>query len=366
MASSLMRVALDTSALYTTQAGIARYIRGLLRGLDRLGQPDLMVSPLAWPVENFHYQQPVRALKTFYREIIWANLAVPRLLYRNGIQVWHSTGTPLLLARPPIRNVITLHDLAVLTHPERFRPWHRYSTTQRLKSLKRAQRIICVSQFTANEAMRRLGLAPAIMEVVHNGCDFHPAEPPPAEASPAANLPDRFFLFVGSLEPGKNLALLEEAYRLAGKEQPQLPDLVILGARWPGVAKEQAPPKGWHYLGRQSDAVLVYLYRRAVGLVFPSKYEGFGLPVAEAMALGCPVICSRVASLPEVAGEASLYASLDAESYLEAMRSLSQNSALRDLLIQKGIEQARKFSWTKCAEATAEVYRQALHAREDH
>jgi glycosyltransferase involved in cell wall biosynthesis len=129
------------------------------------------------------------------------------------------------------------------------------------------------------------------------------------------------------------------------------------------VPGEGAPPPGWHYLGHLPDAELVWLYRRAVSLVFPSKYEGFGLPLLEAMMLGCPVICSAVASLPEVGGDAVRYADLTAESYCSQMAELSGDAAARRQLAVVGAVRARRFTWERCARETAEVYRLATKAQ---
>jgi alpha-1,3-rhamnosyl/mannosyltransferase len=356
----MIQVAIDTNALYVTQAGIARYIDGLVKGLHGIAAPDVALSKIAWAVTNFQYRQPQRAIKTFYRELVWAKFHAPRELKKNGIQILHSPAGPLI--RPPrgIKEVVTLHDLAILRQPERFRPWQRTSSRLRLQSLHRADRVICISRFTADEATKLLGLPASKLTVIHNGCDFHPDETPPPETRPEFNVPAEFFLFVGSLEPGKNLALLKETYALAKAQQRTLPPLLIVGARWEGVGSEGAPPKDWHYLGRQSDAVLVYLYRRATALVFPSKYEGFGLPVVEAMALGCAVICSPVASLPEVGGDAALFTDMTPGAYLQAMLRLSHETGLRDELIGKGFLQAAKFSWEKCAGEVLDTYRSAL------
>ena len=333
-----MRVALDTNGLYTTQAGVARYLRGLTRGFQQLDAPDAHIHPLAWEVENFAYQQPQRALKTFYREILWARFVAPRRMAQMEASLLHSTAGVFVAPPRAVGHVVTLCDLALWRFPERFRPWQRWSVKNRSGRILRANRVICISRFTADEAVQVLGLAAAQIEVIHPGCDFHPDEPSPAEQPPGVKLPAEFFLFVGSLEPGKNLSLLKAAYQLAEAQSRALPPLVIVGARWAGVTTEGVPPENWIYLGRQPDAVLVHLYRRAVALVFPSKYEGFGLPVAEAMALGCPVICSPVASLPEVAGDAAHFAVLSSGAYLEAMLRLGRDPNWRKELIQSRID----------------------------
>lgn len=349
----MLRVAIDTNGLYTTRAGVARYIRGLLTGLRTLPQVEIVEH--AWEVENFEYRQPRRSWRTFYREVIWANFVGPGLLRSSGAQVYHATFGLYHRRLKEMPCVVTLHDLAVLRHPERFRRWHLSSSKRQLARLASADKIICISQFTADEAMALLGLSASKLEVIYNGCDFS-ADPAPLEQRPTFIVPDEFFLFVGSLEPGKNLSLLKQTYELAKSHGVTLPPLLIVGARWSGVAGEGAPPSGWHYLGHQPDDVLVYLYRRALALVFPSKYEGFGLPVAEAMTLGCPVICSRVASLPEVGGVAPRYADMTTSAYLEAFHDLLGSSDVRQVCIREGRERSARFDWNRCARETFEVY----------
>lgn len=349
-----LRVALDTNPLFVTQAGTARYVKGLLRGFRELARPDLTVQELAWPVENLSYRQPGRALRTAYRELVWANVVAPWRLRAWRPDVLHQThGVDL---HPPrgTRRVTTLYDLALLRHPERFRRWHAAAGARRLARLRHQDAILCISRFTADEALALLPVRAAQLEVIPCGCDFDDASP---ESPPVGDVPSEFLLFVGSLEPGKNLDLLVQAYQLAADAGAPLPPLVVVGGRWQGVGRERRPPASWTYLGHQTDAALVHLYRRAIALVFPSRYEGFGLPVVEAMALGCPVICSRVASLPEVGGDAAWYADPTPAAYADAMRTLAGNAALRAERIVAGRAQAARFTWAAAAGATAEVYR---------
>ena len=352
----MTRLGIDTNALYNTQAGSARYVRGLLTGLEQVAPADLEVQEVAWPVANFGFRQPKRGLRTIYRECFWAPWIAPRQLRLERIETFHSTATVLVQPPAAIRHVATLHDLAMLRHPERFRAWHLRSARRSLRRLAGVDRVICISQFTADEAMSLLNLPARQLVVVHNGCDFQAGALPAETVPPGSPLPDEFFLFVGSLEPGKNLSLLRAAYQLAREQGHALPGLVVVGVRFEGLATEGDAPRDWHYLGRIPDSALVHLYRRSLALLFPSKYEGFGLPVAEAMTLGCPVICSRVASIPEVAGEAALYADATPEAYLAAMRQLLGDASLRPDLRELGQRQAARFSWSRCARETLEVY----------
>lgn len=214
--------------------------------------------------------------------------------------------------------------------------------------MKAADRVICISRFTADEAMQLLAIPAGKLEVVHLAPTLA------AQEEPVPGLPDEFYLFVGSLEPGKNLAFLNALWREAGDA---LPPLVIVGARWAGVAGEGAPPANWIYLGHQSDAALLGLYRRAQALLFPSLYEGFGLPVLEAMAAGCPVIGARRASVPEVAGDAACLVELATGRWREAMAGVTREA---DAWREKGRARAREFSWEKCARETVAVYRTVL------
>lgn len=358
----MLNVAIDTNALYTSQGGTARYIRGLLKGLQAAGDPSVRIHDIAWRVPNTGYTQPWRTLRTFYRDIVWPAVIRPVHLRRLSANLLHSIVPGAIPCGRGLRTVTTLHDLALCRNPGRFRPWHRWQGRRNLENIGRSDRIICVSRFTADEAMKLLSLPASKLQVVYHGVDLPDMDLSPIETEQLDRVPGDFFLFVGALEPGKNLDLLCQAYQLAADNRQMLPPLVIVGSRWKGVKEEGPPPADWIYLGQQPDALLVQLYRKARALVFPSQYEGFGLPVLEAMALGCPVICSPVASLPEVGGEAVCYASPDPPAYVHAMRSLLRDEALRSRLQAAGLAQARKFSWTTCARQTLEVYKACLKA----
>ncbi|MGC1479942.1 MAG: glycosyltransferase family 1 protein [Chthoniobacterales bacterium] len=353
-----MKVALDTSPLYTTRAGVARYVRDLCRELNAIDSSVVDAIPIGWPVENFEYVQPKRAIKTAYRELIWSAIVAPREIDKLSPDLLHHTYARVIRNSKRSRpEVLTIHDVAILRDPYRFRRWHRTTGRRLLEQAKSADRIICISQFTADEVMSLLGIAASQIEVVHNGGSL---DSPPSAVSLPFTPPEEYFIFVGSLEPGKNLRLLQQAYLLAECSGIQLPPLLIVGVRWKGVKRENPLRNKWHYLGYQPDSQMFQLLAKAIALVFPTKYEGFGIPILEAQSIGTPVICSPIASLPEVAGRAAFYAEQTPESYLQAMVEMSRNTAHRTSLIEAGIANARRFTWSRCAEQTLAVYRDTL------
>lgn len=349
-------VTIDTNCRHVTRAGTTRYVDGLISAMRVV--PDINLHEISWKVDNLEYNQPARAIKTLYRERFWAPYIARRQLDQRNTDVFHSPAGYLI--DPPVNAgyVTTLHDLAIVRHPERYRLWQRKTGLSRLRKICEAQHIITVSKFTADEAMEIMGVSAECLHPIHHGCDFQPDS---EEAAPQGfSVPSDFFLFVGSLEPGKNLSLLRQVYALAERSGISLPPLVVVGARWEGVEHEGEWPAGWIGAGRIPDTELVFLYRRASALLFPSKYEGFGLPLIEAMTLGCPVVCSPVASIPEIVEDAAMQISLTPEAYLSNANDLLKKPALRSDLIARGHERAKAFSWEKCARETIEVYKLAM------
>ena len=320
-----MNVGVDVSALVQTGAGTARHVRGLLGALE--GRPGLDIRRLT-------YGGPGRAA-TVVRDAAWYPFGIAHAA--RGLDVLHCpTMRVPVKARPAV--VATVHDVAVLRTPEAFPRWHRHTGRLALRqAVRTADAIVAVSAFTRAELGATLGVPLDRVRVVENGVD-----PVFGVDGPAAD--GDYVLAVGTLEPRKNLARAVEAARLAGV------GLRVVGAAgWGGV-----DVKGW--VGRVDDDELAALYRGARCLVFPSLYEGFGIPILEAMACGTPVVTSQGGATEEIAGGAAILVDpLDVEAIAEG---ISQAGARRRELVSLGLERAAHFTWSRAADVLESLWRE--------
>ena len=321
-----MRVGLDVSPLAQTRAGTARYLRALQLHLE-----EVELVPLAFPGAG-------RAA-ALLRDSVWYPALLPLQARRLDMLHCPTFRGPL---RASVPLVVTVHDLAVLRHPETFNRWTRvYSRRAVPRVARAAERVIAVSQFTADEVVELLGVDRARIRVIPNGIEaaFTP-EGPAGDGN--------YVLAVATLEPRKNLLRLAEATGRLGLE------LRVVGARgWGNVHL----PAGVRTLGFVPDEELARLYRGASCLAYPSLYEGFGIPILEAMACGTPVVTGRGGATEETAGGAAvLVEPLDAASIAAG---IEEALARRDQLRALGLDRARQFSWAESARATVDVYREA-------
>jgi glycosyltransferase involved in cell wall biosynthesis len=271
------------------------------------------------------------------------------------------------------RSVVTLHDLAFMLYPQTHTAASRTYYAASGESVRRAERVIAVSQRTASDAVRLLGVDPARMRVVPEAAA--PAFGPRPEAdldALSARLglelaPRRYGLFVGTLEPRKNVPLLLDAFGLVRREMDV--QLVVVGARgWLdepifAARARSGLESAAHFVGVLGEDDLAVLYSHAGVFVLPSLYEGFGLPVLEAMACGAPVVCSNAGPLPEVAADAAVLLPPDnGVAWADAMLSVLADPRRSADLRQRGFARAASFSWERAALATRDVYREALLA----
>ena len=327
-----MRVGVDVAPLVLDNAGTARYVRGLVEGLNR--RDDLQVKRLAWGGGG-------RATAAV-RDVAWYPLVLP--LQARRLDVLHCTTyrAPLRAGLPV---VVTVHDLAVMRYPELFTAWTRaYARTLLLPVLRGATRVLAVSEFTKREVAELAGVAPERIAVAYNAASAEVFRPD----GPSAD--GDYVLAVGTLEPRKNLVRLVDATGRLGLE------LRVAGSRGWGVVEVGAPHVRW--LGRPDDAELAALLRGALCLAYPSLYEGFGIPVLEAMLCGTPVVTSAASAMEEVAaGAAELVDPRDPASIAAGIeRAVARRAALR----ASGLERARRFSWDVTAAAATAAYLEAL------
>jgi alpha-1,3-rhamnosyl/mannosyltransferase len=277
---------------------------------------------------------------------------------------------PVRCGRP---TVTTVHDLSVLLHPE----WHppdraRWYERAFAAGVRQTVRFIAASEFTKQEMVRHLGLSPDRIDVTYQAP--RPAFQPPTDDAVRAtlaayDLSPRFFLFVGTLEPRKNVAGLLESYAALPAAVRAAHPLVLAGGwgwRTDALAAQldASPCRGEvRLIGYADDASLAALYAACTALVWPTWYEGFGLPPLEALACGAPVVVSNVASLPEVVGDAGvLLDPQDTAGWTTAMRRLAEDDAWRQMWRHRGPARAAEFSWRRCATQTLACYEAALAA----
>ncbi|HEX4745795.1 MAG TPA: glycosyltransferase family 1 protein [Gaiellaceae bacterium] len=318
-----MRVGVDTSPLVQTRAGTARHVRGLVSALrDR---PGLELELLSFGGSG-------RA-SSVTRDALWYPIALGRKA--RTLDVLHcTTFRGPTGARVP--TVLTVHDLAILRAPEAFPRWHRlYGRAGLRRVLRAADAIVSVSAFSRDEVVALADVPAERIRVVPHGVD-------PVFTPDGPRADGEYVLAVATLEPRKNLRRAVEAARETGLE------LRVVGARgWGGVEVE-----GW--VGEIPDTELATLYRGAVCVLYPSLYEGFGLPVLEAMACGTPVVTSVDTAMDEVAGGAVVL--VDPLDVSAIAAGIGEALRRRDELVAAGIERARGFTWTRAADAVVELW----------
>ena len=333
-AMAVLRVGVDVSALALTRAGTARHIRSLLAALA------------AQEVELRRYGLggSSRALVPV-RDVGWYLATLPARARLDGVDVLHCP-THRAPVRTPVPLVVTFHDLAVLRHPETFNAWTRtYSRLALPRVVKAARRVIVVSEFTRRELLDVLDVPVEKVRVIPNAV----GEPFRPQGDAAGG---EYVLAVSTLEPRKNLPRLLDAFRRARLNGLQL---VVAGA--PGWGGVRVAGDGVRWLGEVGDEELARLYRGASCVAYVSLYEGFGLPVLEAMACGAPVVASRTDAAKEVAGDAAVLVDpLDPDAIAAGLAEAVER---RDELRERGLERAAAFSWVDAARATVEVYREA-------
>jgi glycosyltransferase involved in cell wall biosynthesis len=362
------------------QAGVHQYAKRLLQSLSGFEDlSDLRLTALVSPaarnqvaVANYPVRLASRTTEQPFSRIFVEQVETPRMLRELRADLYHGLGFVAPL-RAPCPTIVTVHDLSFVTQPRAHKWFNRtYLSLATARSCRRAARVIAVSVWTKRDVERRFSVAADKIDAIPHGVDHEHFKPlPPAEIAAFRaqhGIGDHAIFFLGSLEPRKNLPALIEAFSILDSRFSILDFQLFIGGS-----------PGWKYddifkriqslglgdrvklLGRVSDEELPKWYGACAVFAYPSLYEGFGLPVLEAMACGAPVVTSNVTSLPEVVGDAGIMIEpTDAKALADALSRVLNDDALHATMRSKGIARAAQFTWRRTAEMTIESYRRVI------
>lgn len=354
------------------RAGIHHYIAQVLQNLpadDRLSYVIFSDYEGQWPREDFRKVLPPWHTESPLQRILWEQIVWPFEARKYGLDLLHSMAfvTPVWQPRP---TMLTVYDLSFIHFPDRFPPLKRfYLQSQTRRSCRHARRVVTISESGRQDVHRYFDVPLEQIDVVQPGVDetFRPCQREEIDKfRERLQLPDQFLLHVGTLQPRKNIPILIDA--LARLDRPELP-LVLVGG------------KGWQYTeiferiaalgmnkqvrltGYVPDEELPMWYNAASALLFPSVYEGFGLPIVQAMACGTPVIAADTSSIPEAAGDAALlFAPGDLETLVGHLSLVLDNEEQSATMRERGLAHSSQFTWKRAGEKMASSFLSALEA----
>lgn len=343
----VLRLAVDARTAVEDTRGIGRYLRAILRRIAPLD--DVELTLVVGGLSRWGMRSALEHAIGSHR--FYISSRVPR-----GVDVmWHPANGLFFGSKAPA--VATIHDAVPFRYPQSDRKHRRRDQEPFLRSVQKAKHLITVSNFGADEIHAVFGVPRERISVIYHGVATSFT---PVEAHPPAPLREAdYFLFVGDpiAEPRKNFDVLYEAYELAWPSHDG-PAIAVAGARAPQLAGVVHAGLFTDDLDSENNVALRNLYCAALAVVVPSYHETFGMPMLEAMACGTPVVASAASSLPEIAGDAALFAPpRDAEAWSRALRRIATDGDLRAGLITKGIERARTFHWNRSAQQHLEVFR---------
>ena len=368
------RIGVDARQLSTQVAGIGRYNAEVLSRLVEMGHEWFLYShrPLtlgSWDRPNVHVR--TAGISHTYLRMLWSQTVMPWWASQDGLDLFWSPLHRLPLIMPPgLARVVTIHDLVWRHAGQTMRPLNRWlDETLMPHAVRASDRVVAVSASTATDIEHEMPFAAGRVRAIPLGA-AELGEPGPKESLVALGLSAPYFLFVGTLEPRKNLGRLLEAW---SRLPPGLAGGAVLavagGAGWGGVDVQAMVLRlglqdRVRVLGFVSDEQLATLYAHALFLAMPSLYEGFGLPLLEATSRGVPVLTSDLASMPEVAGDAGVLVSpLDVDSIARGLTQMLGEPKFRSELAGRALASAQRFSWDRSARRTMGVFEEAIEAR---
>ncbi len=371
-----MNVAFDARPLTLYKTGIGKYTEKLARHIKDI---DSSVNLFLYSNRDIISKEEnveiacAGGLLGRYNSSLWFQLSLPFYLNKqsgNKIELFHGTMAMLPLAvRMP--TVITIYDLVLEKFPETmyWKNWLSLKTLMRV-SARKASKIIAISENTKKDIMEYFRIDEEKIRVIYLGVNsqFSPQpDPNGTDVLSKYNLTDGYILSVGTLEPRKNFHRLINAYKMVASSGQKTPKLVIIGGHGWGneelgkLVRESGLDERVMLAGYVQDDDLPILYRQATAFVYPSLYEGFGLPPLEAMACGTPVITSNLSSIPEVVGDAAILIDpYNTAEIAQAIASVLKNEGLRDNLRTNGLVRSRLSNWDKTARETLSLYQEVI------
>jgi glycosyltransferase involved in cell wall biosynthesis len=371
-----MRIGFDAKRAFFNFSGLGNYSRNIIGYLgNRFPEHEyyLYIPTRKYRIQNggFNRHRFVYPESLAGRTMpsLWRSYWLGRKLERDGIDLYHglSNEIPFDLPLPDVRSVVTIHDLIFLRYPEWYKAIDRRIYTKKARhACNYAERIIAISKQTGKDIEDFFGISPDKIDVVYQGCD-------PAFYSPAGeqekkrlagkySLPSSYLLYVGTIEPRKNLLKIVQSIHLDSMDIP----LIVIGRATPYIEKVR------RYIARNSLQNIIFLqdvpnedlpglYQLAEIFIYPSEFEGFGIPILEALSSRTPVITSKDGCFPEAGGTSSAYIDPDSPEELAAtIRKILSDSELREKMVKDGYEHAKKFAEDIIADNIMQVYRKAL------
>lgn len=368
-----MNLFIDGDTMKNGQAGIGYYTYNLIQELAGLLAEDEQVSVRIRPglldkAGSLDFRE-IKLLPSYEHRISKYLPYSPK--WMKEFDLYHQPSfIPHIF---PGKTIVTVHDMSHQAFPQ-YHPRYRVLLFKAFeKRIKRSDQIITVSEYSRQEIAELLKISEDKITITYLGAgpQYRPltvSEKKRSDLRSKYHLPEQFFLYVGTIEPRKNLERLVEAYHFFRLEQPQSElKLVLAGGKgWLydrifARVKELNLEQEIIFTGYVENEDLPYIYNLAMALVYPSLYEGFGLPPLEAMSSGTPVISSKASSIPEVVGEAGLLINpYQVNELTEAIYRVASSVSLRNNMSKMGLERAGRFSWKKCALETLQVYRRCM------
>lgn len=343
----VLRLAVDARTALEDTRGIGRYLRAVLRRL--VARDDVELTLVVGGLSQWGTRAAFERILNNHR------FAVSGSVPRHAHVMWHPANGTFFRSKAPA--VATIHDAVPFRYPHENRRHSRRDQEPFLRSAQSARRIVAVSHFGADEIHGVLNVPRDRITVIYHGVATSFV---PGEYRPQAPLREgEYFLFIGDpiAEPRKNFDMLYEAYGLAWPQHDG-PAIAIAGARAPSLTGVVHAGNFSDDLASETNDALRNLYRGALALLMPSYHETFGMPMLEAMACGTPVVAASASCLPEIAGDAALFAPpRDPHAWSGALRRISSDGDSRAALIGKGVERARNFQWKQSAQAHLDLFR---------